>query len=71
MATEADLPTEKPKARQMARGEQEREREREKGQQDSVFVARVSNNNELRDNTHTQIEMHTRRERQSSHTSAL
>jgi hypothetical protein len=73
MATEADLPTEKPKARQMARGEQERkrEREREKGKQDSVFVARVSNKNELLDNTHTQIEMHTRRERQSSHTSAL
>jgi hypothetical protein len=71
MATEADLPTEKPKARQMARGEQERKREREKGKQDSVFVARVSNKNELLDNTHTQIEMHTRRERQSSHTSAL
>jgi hypothetical protein len=49
----------KPKARQMARGEREKkergdekQREREKEKQDSVFVARVSNN-ELVHTTHT------------------
>jgi hypothetical protein len=51
------FPTEKPKARQMAIGEKEkerrREREREKEKQDSVFVARVSSNNESLNNTHT------------------